>query len=87
MKKEAAGRLIDAREIAPVAQVMPSEGLWGLGSGYVQHTETDYERWIIDEIPAALPWSRAVSATRSFHVRRSWSAMQAVGLERLARGA
>ena len=46
-------RLIDSGEIAPVALAMPSDGLWGLGSGYVPHADTDYERWIVEEVPAA----------------------------------
>ncbi len=48
-----AARLIETQEIAPVALVMPSDGLWGLGSGYVPHADADYERWIVDEVPAA----------------------------------
>jgi enterochelin esterase-like enzyme len=46
-------RLVDAEEIGPVALAMPSDGLWGDGSGYVPHTDADYERWIVDEVPAA----------------------------------
>ena len=46
-------RLIEAEEIAPVALAMPSDGLWGDGSGYVPHSDADYERWIVDEVPAA----------------------------------
>jgi enterochelin esterase-like enzyme len=48
-----ASRLIEAGEIAPVALAMPSDGLWGLGSGYVPHADADYERWIVEEVPAA----------------------------------
>ena len=48
-----AARLIEAEEIAPVALAMPSDGLWGLGSGYVPHADADYERWIVEEVPAA----------------------------------
>src|SRR5204862_5275394 len=48
-----AGRLIETEEIAPVALAMPSDGMWGLGSGYVAHADADYERWIVDEVPAA----------------------------------
>jgi S-formylglutathione hydrolase FrmB len=32
---------------------MPSDGLWGTGSGYVPHADADYERWIVEEVPAA----------------------------------
>ena len=31
---------------------MPSDGLWGGGSGYVPHPDADYERWIVEEVPA-----------------------------------
>jgi enterochelin esterase-like enzyme len=46
-------RLVDAEEIAPVALAMPSDGMWGDGTGYVPHADADYERWIVDEVPAA----------------------------------
>jgi S-formylglutathione hydrolase FrmB len=32
---------------------MPSDGLWGDGSGYLAHRTQDFERWIVDEVPAA----------------------------------
>jgi S-formylglutathione hydrolase FrmB len=31
---------------------MPSDGLWGDGSGYVVHRELNAESWIIDDVPA-----------------------------------
>lgn len=48
-----AQRLIDAGEIPPLVLAMPSDGLWGDGSGYVAHATQDFERWIVDEVPAA----------------------------------
>ena len=33
---------------------MPSDGLWGDGSGYVPHAHANYEKWIIDDIPACV---------------------------------
>lgn len=48
-----ASRLVETGEIAPVALAMPSDGLWGRGSGYVPHADADYERWIVEEVPAA----------------------------------
>jgi S-formylglutathione hydrolase FrmB len=48
-----AARLIETGELPPVAIAMPSDGLWGDGSGYVAHEDADYERWIVDEVPAA----------------------------------
>ena len=44
--------LIDEGALPPVALLMPSDGLWGDGSGYVKHADHDAERWIIDEVPA-----------------------------------
>jgi S-formylglutathione hydrolase FrmB len=48
-----AARLIETGELPPVAIAMPSDGLWGDGSGYVAHHDSDYERWIVDEVPQA----------------------------------
>jgi S-formylglutathione hydrolase FrmB len=47
-----AARLIAERRLPPVALLMPSDGLWGDGSGYVSHTDLDAERWIMDDVPA-----------------------------------
>ena len=60
-----AGRLIDSEEIAPVALVMPADGMWGGGSGYVPHADADYERWIVEEVPAiaALADDRVVATS------------------------
>src|SRR5204863_587745 len=33
---------------------MPSDGLWGDGSGYLRHSSQDFERWIAEEVPAAV---------------------------------
>lgn len=43
--------LIDAGQMRPMVLAMPSDGLWGDGSGYVPHGKADYERWIIEEVP------------------------------------
>src|SRR5258708_3161177 len=48
-----AARLIDAQEIPPMVLAMPSDGLWGDGSGYLTQHGGDFERWIVDEVPAA----------------------------------
>jgi enterochelin esterase-like enzyme len=48
-----AQRLIDDGAIAPMVLAMPSDGLWGDGSGYVAHGEQDFEGWIADEVPVA----------------------------------
>lgn len=59
-----AQRLIHAGALPPMALAMPSDGLWGDGSGYVAHHRQprrledtagpvrDVERWIVEEVPA-----------------------------------
>jgi hypothetical protein len=42
--------MIISGEIPPMVLVMPSDGLWGDGSGYVPHTTTDYEAWIVEDV-------------------------------------
>ncbi len=44
-------RLIDEGRVPPMALLMPSDGLWGDGSGYCPHSDADYESWIVDEVP------------------------------------
>ncbi len=49
-----AAAMLETGQIPPLVIAMPSDGLWGDGSGYIQHgTGEDYERWIMDEVPAA----------------------------------
>lgn len=47
-----AERMIEDHIIPPCVLAMPSDGLWGQGSGYVPHSDHDPERWILDEVPA-----------------------------------
>jgi S-formylglutathione hydrolase FrmB len=47
-----AARVIDEGALPPLALLMPSDGLWGDGSGYVRQDGSDGERWILDEMPA-----------------------------------
>jgi S-formylglutathione hydrolase FrmB len=49
-----AQRLIDTGVIPPMALAMPSDGLWGDGSGYIPHPTQDFERWIVEDVPAAV---------------------------------
>ncbi|MBN8249941.1 MAG: hypothetical protein J0L84_21175 [Verrucomicrobia bacterium] len=49
-----AARMIAAGEIPPCVLAMPSDGLWGDGSGYVRHAVQDFEQWIVDEVPEAV---------------------------------
>ena len=42
--------MINAGEIPPMLLVMPSDGLWGDGSGYIPHMTTDYAAWIVEDV-------------------------------------
>ena len=48
--KAGAHRTAAALEV-PCALAMPSDGLFGLGSGYVRHSGGDFASWILDEVP------------------------------------
>ena len=56
-------RLMDQEGLAPMALAMPSDGLWGDGSGYVAHAAADYAKWITEEVPAAASLVDARCAT------------------------
>lgn len=45
-----AARMIASGEIPPVVLAMPSDGLWGDGSGYLPHHGRDFGRWIADDV-------------------------------------
>lgn len=46
-----ARQLVEAGDTPPFAVAMPSDGLFGLGSGYVRHRGGDFSSWILDEVP------------------------------------
>lgn len=46
---ETAHSLIDGGRIRPMAIAMPSDGLWGDGSGYVPHDGYDFSAWITQD--------------------------------------
>ena len=46
--------MLRERTTVPMMIAMPSDGLWGDGSGYVRHEQADYERWIVDDLPNCL---------------------------------
>jgi S-formylglutathione hydrolase FrmB len=49
-----AANLIETGEIPPLVLAMPSDGLWGDGSGYLPRPNQDFERWIVEDVPAAV---------------------------------
>jgi len=40
--------------IKPMVIAMPSDGLWGDGSGYLPHDHKDFEKWIVNDVPQAV---------------------------------
>jgi putative tributyrin esterase len=48
-----ASRLVGSGDVPPMLLCMPSDGLWGDGSGYVPHRSNNFEQWVVDEVPAA----------------------------------
>ncbi|MBX3733713.1 MAG: esterase family protein [Verrucomicrobiae bacterium] len=46
-----ASRMMAAGQIPPMVLAMPSDGLWGDGSGYVRHAVQDFGQWIVEEVP------------------------------------
>ena len=48
---ETARAMAAAGEICPFAIAMPSDGLWGEGSGYVPHRDFNAEAWIAEDVP------------------------------------
>jgi putative tributyrin esterase len=51
---ETARAMASAGELRPLAIVMPSDGLWGDGSGYVPHRDFDAEAWVMEDVPGCL---------------------------------
>lgn len=47
-------KMIQNGEMRPMVIVMPSDGLWGDGSGYLPHNQKDFEKWIVDDVPQAV---------------------------------
>jgi putative tributyrin esterase len=43
-------QLINEGRLPPMLLVMPSDGLFGDGSGYVPHQNEDYEKWIVEDV-------------------------------------
>lgn len=60
-----AQRLIDAKKIPPLLIAMPSDGLWGDGSGYVPHLQQNYEKWIVEDVPQAVMAATPLVTTTS----------------------
>ena len=49
-----AQQMIIEGQIKPMILAMPSDGLWGDGSGYLVHDGQDFEKWIAEDVPDAI---------------------------------
>ncbi|WP_020567810.1 alpha/beta hydrolase [Neolewinella persica] len=62
-----AARMITNGDIRPCILVMPSDGLWGDGSGYLPHNGYDFEKWIVEDVIDAvrgnIPQAKASTET------------------------
>lgn len=47
-------KMIQNKEIPPMVIAMPSDGLWGDGSGYLPHNQKDFEKWVVEDVPNAV---------------------------------
>jgi len=46
--------LVETAQVAPMVLAMPSDGMFGIGSGYLDRAGEDAERWIVQEVPEAV---------------------------------
>ena len=54
VQKTAKQKLIEEKRVRPMVLAMPSDGLFGDGSGYVPHKTEDYEKWIVQDVVLAV---------------------------------
>lgn len=47
-------QLIERGQLPPMILAMPSDGLWGDGSGYLPGGDHNYEKWIAEDVPTAI---------------------------------
>lgn len=60
-----AKRLMETGKIRPAIIAMPSDGLWGDGSGYLAHQEKDFAQWIVSDVPKAIRENISFSSEKS----------------------
>jgi putative tributyrin esterase len=60
-----AQRMINEDSICPMVIAMPSDGLWGDGSGYVSHSGADFEKWIAEDVVSAVRETVPAAGDRS----------------------
>ena len=61
-----AQKMIKQNIIKPMVLVMPSDGLWRDGSGFLSHKDGyDYEKWIVEDVPDAVRQEIKVTSAKS----------------------
>jgi len=51
--------------LKPMVLVMPSDGMWGDGSGYMRHKDQNFEEWIMDDVINAVTQSIKETSSNS----------------------
>ncbi|MEM6377999.1 MAG: alpha/beta hydrolase-fold protein [Bacteroidota bacterium] len=51
---QTAQNMMEAGQIQPAIIAMPSDGLWGDGSGYLAHHQRQFDQWIVEDVPLAI---------------------------------
>ncbi len=62
---ETLANMVSNKEIPAMLLVMPSDGLFGDGSGYLQHKKIDYEKWIVEDVIALTKESYRETSSKS----------------------
>ena len=62
-------QLIDDEKVPPMMLVMPSDGLFQDGSGYLPHQAVDYEKWIVEDVPLLIKESYGNVSEKSLFFR------------------
>lgn len=75
--------LIADGAVGPMVLAMPSDGLAGEGTAYLDHGGADYERWIIDDVPACVAEATG-TVTSSSPLLLAGNSMGGFGALRLA---
>ncbi len=61
-----AQKMIKDGLIRPMVLVMPSDGLWRDGSGFLPHKDGyDYEKWIVEDVPSAVRQEIKIASVNS----------------------
>ena len=61
-----AQQMISDGLIKPMVLVMPSDGLWRDGSGYLPHKDGyDYEKWIVEDVPDVVRQEIKITSVKS----------------------